>query len=277
MVVIRFPATAETGVTHERVGCPFTWTVHAPHCAMRQSADTIKKLSLELGGNAPFIVFDDADLDAAVEGALASKYRNAGQTCVCANRLYVQEGVYDAFTAKLTEKVKAFKVGAGTEPGVVIGPLIDEQGLKKVEAHVADAVGKGAKIILGGRKHERGGLFFQPTVLTNVTPQMLVSHEETFGPVAPLIRFKTEDEVIGLANDSEFGLAGYFYSRDVGRIWRVAEAMETGMVGVNAGIISTEVAPFGGVKQSGLGREGSKYGIEEFLEAKYILMGGVDK
>ena len=220
-------------------------------------------------------MFDDADLDAAVEGALASKYRNAGQTCVCANRLYVQDSVYDAFAAKLTEKVKGFKVGAGTEPGVVIGPLIDEQGLKKVEAHVADAVGKGAKIILGGKKHERGGLFFQPTVLTNVTPQMLVSHEETFGPVAPLFRFKTEDEVIGLANDTEFGLAGYFYSRDVGRIWRVAEAMETGMVGVNAGIISTEVAPFGGVKQSGLGREGSKYGIEEFLEIKYVLLGGI--
>src|SRR3954467_2935351 len=255
----------------------FTGSTETGRVLMRQSAETIKKLSLELGGNAPFIVFDDADLDAAVEGALASKYRNAGQTCVCANRLYVQDAVYDAFAAKLTEKVKGFKVGAGTEPGVVIGPLIDEQGLKKVEAHVADAVGKGAKIILGGKKHERGGLFFQPTVLTNVTPQMLVSHEETFGPVAPLIRFKTEDEVIGLANDSEFGLAGYFYSRDVGRIWRVAEAMETGMVGVNAGIISTEVAPFGGVKQSGLGREGSKYGIEEFLEIKYILLGGLDR
>jgi succinate-semialdehyde dehydrogenase/glutarate-semialdehyde dehydrogenase len=253
----------------------FTGSTETGRVLMRQSADTIKKLSLELGGNAPFIVFDDADLDAAVEGALASKYRNAGQTCVCANRLYVQDGVYDAFTAKLTEKVKGFKVGAGTEPGVVIGPLIDEQGLKKVEAHVADAVGKGARVVLGGKKHERGGLFFQPTVLTNVTPQMLVSHEETFGPVAPLIRFKTEAEVIDLANDSEFGLAGYFYSRDVGRIWRVAEAMETGMVGVNAGIISTEVAPFGGVKQSGLGREGSKYGIEEFLEAKYILLGGI--
>jgi len=244
---------------------------------IRLSAENVTRLSLELGGHAPYVVFDDADLDAAVDHMIASKYRNAGQTCVCANRLYVQDGVYDAFTAKLTEKVKGFKVGAGTEPGVVIGPLIDEQGLKKVEAHVADAVGKGARVVLGGKKHERGGLFFQPTVLTNVTPQMLVSHEETFGPVAPLIRFKTEQEAIDLANDSEFGLAGYFYSRDVGRIWRVAEAMETGMVGVNAGIISTEVAPFGGVKQSGLGREGSKYGIEEFLEAKYILMGGVDK
>jgi succinate-semialdehyde dehydrogenase / glutarate-semialdehyde dehydrogenase len=253
----------------------FTGSTETGRVLMRQSADTIKKLSLELGGNAPFIVFDDADLDAAVEGALASKYRNAGQTCVCANRLYVQEGVYDAFAAKLTDKVKGFKVGAGTEPGVVIGPLIDEQGLKKVEAHVADAVGHGAKVILGGKRHERGGLFFQPTVLTHVTPRMLVSHEETFGPVAPLIRFKTEAEVIALANDSEFGLSGYFYSRDVGRIFRVAEAMETGIVGANVGIISTEVAPFGGVKQSGLGREGSKYGMDEYLEVKYILLGGI--
>jgi succinate-semialdehyde dehydrogenase/glutarate-semialdehyde dehydrogenase len=253
----------------------FTGSTETGRILMRQSADTIKKLSLELGGNAPFIVFDDADLDAAVEGALASKYRNAGQTCVCANRLYVQDSVYDAFAAKLTEKVKGFKVGPGTEPGVVIGPLIDEQGLKKVESHVADAVGKGAKILLGGKRDQRGGLFFQPTVLTDVTPQMLVSHEETFGPVAPLIRFKTEQEVIALANDSEFGLSGYFYSRDVGRIFRVAEAMETGIVGANVGIISTEVAPFGGVKQSGLGREGSKYGMEEYLEVKYILLGGI--
>src|SRR6266850_2035425 len=255
----------------------FTGSTETGRVLMRQCADTIKKLSLELGGNAPFIVFDDAELDAAVEGSIASKYRNAGQTCVCANRIYVQDGVYDAFAAKLAEKVKGFKVGPGTEPGVVIGPLIDQQGLEKVEKHVADAVGKGARVVLGGKKHERGGLFFQPTVLTNVTPQMLVCHEETFGPVAPLIRFQTEDEVIGLANDSEFGLAGYFYSRDLGRIWRVAEAMETGMVGVNAGIISTEVAPFGGVKQSGLGREGSRYGLEEFLEVKYILLGGLDK
>jgi len=244
---------------------------------MKQCADTIKKLSLELGGNAPFIVFDDADLDAAVEGSIASKYRNAGQTCVCANRLYVQDRVYDAFAARLAEKVKGFKVGPGTEPGVVIGPLIDQQGLEKVEKHVADALGKGARVIVGGKRHERGGLFFQPTVLANVTPDMLVSHEETFGPVAPLIRFKTEDEVIRLANDTEFGLSGYFYSRDVGRIFRVAEEMETGIVGVNVGIISTEVAPFGGVKQSGLGREGSKYGLEEFLEVKYILLGGLDK
>ena len=255
----------------------FTGSTETGRILMRQCADTIKKLSLELGGNAPFIVFDDADLDAAVEGALASKYRNAGQTCVCANRLYVQDGVYERFAAKLAEKVKGFKVGAGNEPGVVIGPLIDEQGVKKVETHIADALGKGAKIMLGGKRHERGGLFFQPTVLTDVTPQMLMSHEETFGPVAPLIRFKTEREVIDLANDSEFGLSGYFYSRDVGRIFRVAEEMETGIVGANVGIISTEVAPFGGVKQSGLGREGSKYGMDEYLEVKYILLGGVDK
>jgi succinate-semialdehyde dehydrogenase/glutarate-semialdehyde dehydrogenase len=255
----------------------FTGSTEVGRILMKQCADTIKKLSLELGGNAPFIVFDDADLDAAVEGAIASKYRNAGQTCVCANRLYVQEGVYDAFAAKLAEKVKGFKVGAGTEPGVVIGPLIDEQGLKKVETHVADALGKGAKALLGGRRHERGGLFFQPTVLAEVTPDMLVSFEETFGPVAPLIRFKTEAEALRLANNTEFGLAGYFYSRDVGRIFRVAEQMETGMVGVNAGIISTEVAPFGGVKQSGLGREGAKYGLEEYLEVKYVLMGGLDQ
>jgi succinate-semialdehyde dehydrogenase/glutarate-semialdehyde dehydrogenase len=255
----------------------FTGSTETGRILMKQCADTIKKLSLELGGNAPFIVFDDADLDAAVEGALASKYRNAGQTCVCANRLYVQDGVYDAFAAKLTEKVKGFKVGAGTEPGVVIGPLIDENGVLKVEKHVADALGKGAKIVLGGKRHALGGLFFQPTVLTNVTPNMLVSHEETFGPVAPLIRFKTEEEVIRLANDTEFGLSGYFYSRDVGRIFRVAEAMETGIVGANVGIISTEIAPFGGVKQSGLGREGSRYGLEEYLEVKYILVGGIDK
>jgi succinate-semialdehyde dehydrogenase/glutarate-semialdehyde dehydrogenase len=253
----------------------FTGSTEVGRILMRQSADTVKKLSLELGGNAPFIVFDDADLDAAVEGALASKYRNAGQTCVCANRIYVQDGVYDAFAAKLAEKVKGFKVGAGTEPGVVIGPLIDEQGMKKVEAHVADATAKGAKIALGGKR--LSGLFFQPTVLTGVTPDMIVSYEETFGPVAPLIRFKTEAEVIGLANNTEFGLAGYFYSRDVGRIFRVAEAMECGIVGANVGIISTEIAPFGGVKQSGLGREGSRHGLDEYLEVKYILVGGIDK
>jgi len=253
----------------------FTGSTEVGRILMKQCADTVKKLSLELGGNAPFIVFDDADLDAAVEGAIASKYRNAGQTCVCANRLYVQDGVYDTFAAKLAEKVKGFKVGAGNEAGVVIGPLIDEQGMKKVEQHVADALGKGAKALLGGKRHERGGLFFQPTVLTGVSPAMMVSREETFGPVAPLIRFKSEEEVIGLANDTEFGLSGYFYSRDVGRIFRVAEAMEVGIVGANVGIISTEVAPFGGVKQSGVGREGSKYGLEEYLETKYILIGGI--
>lgn len=255
----------------------FTGSTEVGRILMRQSADTIKKLSLELGGNAPFIVFDDADVDAAVEGAIASKYRNAGQTCVCANRIYVQDGVYDAFATRLAEKVKGFKVGPGTEAGVVIGPLIDEQGLAKVERHVSDALSKGAKVKIGGKKHPQGGLFFEPTVITDVTPDMAVSHEETFGPVAPLIRFKTEEDAIRLANASEFGLAGYFYSRDIGRIWRVAERMETGMVGVNAGIISTEVAPFGGVKQSGLGREGSRYGLEEFLEAKYVLIGGIDK
>ena len=255
----------------------FTGSTEIGKLLMAQCASTVKKVGLELGGNAPFIVFDDADLDAAVEGALASKYRNAGQTCVCANRIYAQDGVYDAFAAKLAEKVKAFKVGAGTEPGVVIGPLIDENGVKKVEAHVADALGKDAKVVLGGKRHSLGGLFFQPTVLTNVTPDMVVSYEETFGPVAPLIRFKTEEEVIRLANNTEFGLSGYFYSRDVGRIFRVAEAMETGIVGANVGIISTEIAPFGGVKQSGLGREGSKYGLEEYMEAKYILLGGIDR
>jgi succinate-semialdehyde dehydrogenase/glutarate-semialdehyde dehydrogenase len=255
----------------------FTGSTETGRVLMKQCADTIKKLSLELGGNAPFIVFDDADLDAAVEGALASKYRNAGQTCVCANRIYVQDDVYERFAAKLVEKVKAFKVGAGTEPDVLIGPLIDEPGLKKVESHVADALAKGAKVKIGGKPHERGGLFFQPTVLVDVTPDMIVSREETFGPVAPLIRFKTEADAIRLANDTEFGLAGYFYSRDVGRIFRVAEQMEVGIVGANAGIISTEVAPFGGIKQSGLGREGSKYGLEEFLEVKYVLIGGIDK
>ena len=255
----------------------FTGSTEIGRTLMRLSSDTVKKLSLELGGNAPFIVFDDADLDAAVEGAIASKYRNAGQTCVCANRIYVQDGVYDAFAAKLTEKVKGFKVGAGSEPGVVIGPLIDEQGVKKVESHVADAVAKGAKVVLGGKRHVKGGLFFEPTVITGVTAEMQVSFEETFGPVAPLIRFADEAEAIRLANNTEFGLAGYFYARDIGRIWRVAEQMETGMVSVNSGILSTEVAPFGGVKQSGLGREGARYGLEEYLEVKYVLLGGIDK
>ena len=253
----------------------FTGSTEVGRILMRQSADTIKKLSLELGGNAPFIVFDDADLDAAVDGALASKYRNAGQTCVCANRIYVQDSVYDTFAAKLAEKVKSFKVGYGTEAGVTIGPLIDAQGLAKVEEHVADAIGKGAKLVMGGHRHALGGRFYEPTLLTEVTAEMKVSREETFGPVAPLYRFKTDADAIRLANATEFGLAAYFYSRDVGRVFRIAEAIETGIVGINVGIIANEVAPFGGVKQSGLGREGSKYGIEEFLEIKYLAIGGI--
>ena len=253
----------------------FTGSTEVGRILMRQSADTIKKLSLELGGNAPFIVFDDADIDAAVEGALASKYRNAGQTCVCANRIYVQDSVYDAFAAKLAEKVKAFKVGRGTEAGVTIGPLIDANGLAKVEDHVADAVGKGAKVLAGGKRHALGGLFYEPTILTEVTAEMKVSREETFGPVAPLYRFKTDDEAVKLANATEFGLAAYFYARDIGRVFRVAEAIETGIVGINVGIVANEVSPFGGVKQSGLGREGSKYGIEDFLEIKYLAIGGI--
>jgi succinate-semialdehyde dehydrogenase/glutarate-semialdehyde dehydrogenase len=240
---------------------------------MAQSAATIKKVSLELGGNAPFLVFDDADLDAAVEGAMISKYRNAGQTCVCANRILVQDKVYDAFAEKLAVKVKALKVGPGTEAGVNIGPLIDENAVAKVEQHVSDALSKGAKVLVGGRKHSLGGLFYEPTVLANVTTDMKLTKEETFGPVAPLFRFKTEEEGVAMANDSEFGLAAYFYARDIGRIWRVGEAIESGMVGVNTGLISNEVAPFGGVKQSGIGREGSKYGIEEYLEVKYLCMG----
>ncbi|MCM2328917.1 MAG: NADP-dependent succinate-semialdehyde dehydrogenase [Lysobacter sp.] len=253
----------------------FTGSTEVGRILMRQSADTIKKMSLELGGNAPFIVFDDADLDAAADGAMASKYRNAGQTCVCANRIYVQDGVYDAFAAKLAEKLKTLKVGRGTEAGVNIGPLIDAQGLAKVEEHVADAVAKGAKVVAGGKRSSLGGRFYEPTILTGVTPEMKVSREETFGPVAPLFRFKDEAEALSLANSTEFGLASYFYSRDVGRVFRVAEGIESGIVGVNTGIISNEVAPFGGVKQSGLGREGSKYGVEDFLEIKYVCLGGI--
>jgi succinate-semialdehyde dehydrogenase/glutarate-semialdehyde dehydrogenase len=253
----------------------FTGSTEVGRILMRQSADTIKKMSLELGGNAPFIVFDDADLDAAADGAMASKYRNAGQTCVCANRIYVQDGVYDAFAAKLAEKLKTLKVGRGTEAGVNIGPLIDAQGLAKVEEHVADAVAKGAKVVAGGKRSSLGGRFYEPTILTGVTAEMKVSREETFGPVAPLFRFKDEAEALSLANSTEFGLASYFYSRDVGRVFRVAEGIESGIVGVNTGIISNEVAPFGGVKQSGLGREGSKYGIEDFLEIKYVCLGGI--
>jgi succinate-semialdehyde dehydrogenase/glutarate-semialdehyde dehydrogenase len=253
----------------------FTGSTEVGRILLRQSADTIKKLSLELGGNAPFIVFDDADLDAAVEGAIASKYRNAGQTCVCANRLIVQDGVYDAFAEKLAAKVAQFQVGPGTEPGVVVGPLIEEAAVAKVEQHIADALSKGATVVTGGKRHALGGLFFEPTVLAGVTPAMLVAREETFGPVAPLFRFKTEDEAIAMANDTEFGLASYFYSRDVGRVFRVAEALESGMVCVNSGILSNEVAPFGGVKQSGLGREGSKYGLDEYMEIKYLCLAGL--
>ncbi|MBP7490379.1 MAG: NADP-dependent succinate-semialdehyde dehydrogenase [Azospira sp.] len=251
----------------------FTGSTEVGRLLMGQCAPSIKKLSLELGGNAPFIVFDDADLDAAVEGAMISKYRNTGQTCVCANRLLVQDGIYEAFAAKLAAKVATLKVGEGTEAGVTQGPLIDADALAKVEAHIADAVAHGARVLAGGRRHEKGGTFFQPTVLADVTPQMRVAREETFGPVAPLFRFQTEEEAIALANATEFGLASYFYSRDIGRIFRVGEALEYGMVGVNTGLISNEVAPFGGIKQSGLGREGSKYGLEEYLEVKYLCLG----
>lgn len=240
-----------------------------------QCAATMKKVSMELGGNAPFIVFDDADLDAAVEGAVASKYRNTGQTCVCTNRLLVQSGVYDAFAEKLATAVAGMKVGDGLKGEVQQGPLIDEASVQKVEEHIADAVAKGAGIILGGQRHELGGTFFQPTILCNVTPQMLVAREETFGPVAPIFRFETEAEAIQMANDTEFGLASYLYTRDIGRVWRVSEALEYGMVGINTGLVSSEVAPFGGVKESGIGREGSKYGIEEFVEVKYLCMGGI--
>ena len=255
----------------------FTGSTEVGRMLMRQSADTIKKLSLELGGNAPFIVFDDADVDAAVEGAIISKYRNTGQTCVCANRLYVQRGVLQAFTDKLVAKVKAMKVGNGIEPGVVQGPLIDMKAVAKIEEHIADARAKGGEVLTGGKRHALGGQFFEPTVLAGATADMLVAKEETFGPLAPIFAFETEDEVIGLANDTEFGLASYFYSRDIGRVMRVAEKLESGMVGVNTGLISTAEAPFGGVKQSGLGREGSKYGLDDFLEIKYICLGGIDK
>jgi succinate-semialdehyde dehydrogenase/glutarate-semialdehyde dehydrogenase len=253
----------------------FTGSTEIGRVLMAQCAPTIKKLGLELGGNAPFIVFDDADLDKAVAGAMASKYRNAGQTCVCANRIYVQEGVYDAFAEKLAAQVRKMKVGAGTEEGVTTGPLINKAAIEKVEEHVADALKKGARIALGGKRHGRGGNFYEPTILTDVTQDMLVAREETFGPVAPLFKFKSEGDVIAMANDTPFGLAAYFYSRDIGRVWRVGEALECGIIGINEGIISSEVAPFGGYKQSGLGREGSHHGVEEYLEIKYMLMGGL--
>lgn len=253
----------------------FTGSTEVGRILAAQCAPTIKKLSLELGGNAPFIVFDDADLDSAAEGALASKYRNAGQTCVCANRLYVQDGVYDAFIAKLTEKVKSIKVGNGFEPGVTQGPLIDDAAIAKVEKHVADATAKGGKVLTGGKKI--GDRFYEPTVIANATSDMLCAREETFGPVAPVFRFKTEAEAIAAANNTEFGLASYFYSRDVGRIFRVGEALEYGMVGINTGLISTAEVPFGGVKQSGLGREGSHHGIDDYVEIKYLCLGDIQK
>jgi succinate-semialdehyde dehydrogenase / glutarate-semialdehyde dehydrogenase len=255
----------------------FTGSTEVGRLLMRQSADTIKKISLELGGNAPLIVFDDADLDAAVEGTIISKYRNTGQTCVCANRVYVQDGVYDAFAEKLVTAVKQLKVGNGFEPGVLQGPLIDENAVEKVEDHISDAVANGARVLLGGKRHSLGRTFYEPTVLADVTAQMKVAREETFGPVAPLFRFYKDEEAVQFSNDTEFGLASYFFSRDVGRIWRVAEGLEYGMVGINTGMISTEVVPFGGVKQSGLGREGSHYGIDEFLEVKYLCFGSLDR
>jgi succinate-semialdehyde dehydrogenase/glutarate-semialdehyde dehydrogenase len=242
---------------------------------MAQSAPTIKKLALELGGHAPFIVFEDADIDAAIEGAMVSKYRNAGQTCVCTNRFYVHDTVHDAFVRKLADAVGKIKVGHGVDAGVQQGPMIDAQAVEKVSEHVADALAKGAKLESGGHAHALGGLFYQPTVLSNVSGDMKIMHEETFGPVAAVMRFSTEPEVIAAANDTDFGLASYFYSRDIGRVWRVAEQLDYGMVGINTGLISNEVGPFGGVKQSGLGREGSKYGIDEYLELKYLCMGGI--
>lgn len=250
----------------------FTGSTTVGKLLMRQCADTLKKLSLELGGNAPFIVFDDADLEAAVEGAIQSKYRNTGQTCVCANRFLVQDGIHAAFAARLAERASHLKVGPGREPGVVQGPLINEEAVAKVEAHIADALAKGACLLTGGARHALGGTFFQPTVLADLSPEMRVAREETFGPVAPLFRFTTEAEAIALANATEFGLAAYFYTRDLARAWRVSEALEYGMVGVNSGLVSTAIAPFGGVKQSGLGREGSRYGIEEYLEMKYVCV-----
>ena len=272
---------AEKAIGAELTGNPavrklsFTGSTAVGKILMAQCASTVKKVSLELGGNAPFIVFDDADLDAAVKGAVASKYRNAGQTCVCANRIFVHDSVYDRFAGKLADTVKSMKVAPGNEDGAVIGPLIDQAAIAKVEEHVGDAVAKGARVTLGGKRHPRGGLFFEATVLTGVTTQMKVAREETFGPVAPLFRFSREDEAIGMANDTEFGLAAYFYGRDIARVWRVAEALDSGIVGINEGIISTEVAPFGGVKESGIGREGSKYGIEDYLEIKYLCLGGM--
>ena len=251
----------------------FTGSTEVGKLLMRQAAETVKKISLELGGNAPFVVFDDADLDAAVEGAMASKYRNTGQTCVCANRIFVQSTIYEPFVEKLAEKARALKVGGGLEEGVMQGPLINRAALEKVEAHVADAKAKGGRIVTGGKPHDLGGTFFEPTVIAEATREMRLFEEETFGPVAPVFRFDTDEEAIALANDTPYGLASYFYSRDIGRVFKAAEALESGIVGVNTGLISTEIAPFGGVKQSGLGREGGQEGLDEFLETKYLCLG----
>ena len=275
------PSSDSSGVGQELCANPkvakitFTGSTRVGKILMSQCSDTIKKMSLELGGNAPFIVFDDADIDAAAEGAMIAKFRNNGQTCVCANRIYVQSGVYDAFADKLKAKAAALAIGNGFDDGVTTGPLINQAAVAKVEEHIADAVEKGAKVVEGGARSPLGGTFFQPTVLTDVTGDMKVAREETFGPIAPLFRFDTEADVVAMANDSEFGLASYFFSRDLARVWRVAEKLESGMVGINTGLISTEVAPFGGIKQSGLGREGSKYGTEDYLEVKYLCMGDI--
>ncbi|MGB3793190.1 MAG: NAD-dependent succinate-semialdehyde dehydrogenase [Sphingopyxis granuli] len=273
------PTSDARGVGEEMTGNPlvrklsFTGSTEIGKLLYRQSADTVKKLGLELGGNAPFIVFDDADVDEAVKGAIASKYRNAGQTCVCANRLYVQAGIHDAFVARLADAVRALKVGDGAVPGIEVGPLIEEAAVEKVERHIADATAKGARVVCGGARSARGGTFFEPTLLVGVTAAMAVAQEETFGPLAPVFRFEDEADVVAQANDTRFGLAAYFYARDLARVWRVAEALEYGIVGVNTGLISTEVAPFGGIKESGVGREGSRYGIDDYLEIKYVCMG----
>ncbi|MGL5008466.1 MAG: aldehyde dehydrogenase family protein, partial [Paracoccaceae bacterium] len=253
----------------------FTGSTEVGRILMRQAADRVLRTSMELGGNAPFIVFDDANLDAAVEGAMISKFRNNGQTCVCANRIYVQAGVYDAFADKLATAVGGIRVGNGFDAGVTAGPLISEKAVRKVEEHIADATMRGATLVTGGERHALGGTFFKPTVLRDATRAMLIANEETFGPVAPLFRFETTDEVISQANDTIHGLAAYFYARDLSRVWRVAEALEYGMVGINTGVISTELAPFGGIKQSGHGREGSRHGAEDYLDTKYLCMGGI--
>lgn len=253
----------------------FTGSTAVGKILMRQSADTVKKVSMELGGNAPFIVFDDADLDAAVAGTMVCKFRNTGQTCVCSNRIYVQSGVYDEYLEKLKSAVLALKIGSGFEEGATQGPLIDGAALSKVEAHVKDALGKGGRLITGGERHERGGTFYEPTIVADCTPDMEFAREETFGPFAPVTKFETEEEVIALANDTPFGLAAYFYARDVGLVWRVSEAIESGMVGINSGLLSTEIAPFGGVKESGIGREGSQHGIDEYVEMKFLCYGEI--